>query len=54
MSPVLDDATSVQDDDQVGRQHGRQAVRDHERRAPSEQAAESGLDEALGRPRRTP
>src|SRR6266508_6721220 len=48
VAAALDDAAVVEDQDQVGGEHGRQPVRDDERRPPGEERAQRGLDVLLG------
>src|SRR5689334_11647975 len=48
MGAALDDAAILHDDDFVGVLHGRQAMRDHERRAIAHEADQRLLDPPLG------
>src|SRR5438045_2523493 len=45
---ALDDAPALDDDDQVGAAHGREAVGDHNGRAPAREVGERLLHEPLG------
>ena len=48
MGALLDDPAVVEHDDPPGLADGREAVGDDDRRAPGQQAAQAGLDAALG------
>ena len=48
MGAPLDDAALVEHEDLVGGLDGRQAVGDHERRAPGQRLGQRLLDEQLG------
>ncbi len=48
MGSLLDDEAVLEDDDQIGVADRREAVGDHERGAPVQQAAERALDLLLG------
>ena len=48
MAAALDDAALVHDEDFVGVGHGREAMRDNQRRDPLGQAVEARLDGAFG------